>query len=548
MLWDYNPILHGRSRPRAPSRGHRRARPAHREHRQSRCSRSGAAARPICACPAPTSRACTPRSASRTARCVIRDKQSRFGTFVNGVKRHRPRRRSRTAIRSASGRPATPRSSSSSTTKRRRWRRARSRRRPSCGRWRRCSRGCARLGSGRVLDDVLAMVLDSAIEVTGAERGFIMLANREKHARVQAGARPRQGRRCSGTHVRDQPQDSGDRVRHRPADDRRGSARRRSRASCTPARWRSASVTCSARRCAWCATSSARSRRGADEIIGVLYLDSRERGALTLGARAVGARDAVGRGGAGDRERAALPRGARQGEVRAGAEGRRGDSAVAAAGGEPRGRVLLDRGRVDRLPRGRRRLLRLRRSPDRPASASSSATWPGKGSPAALLAAAVLGMFSAEATYQVGAAPLMTRLNHGLFRRAIEARFLTSFYGILGADGSLTYSNAGHNAPLLVAASGIRRLETGGVVLGLFEHATLRGGNHHARAGRSHRRVQRRRHRGDEPGQRRVHRRPAARLRQQASRRDAPAGASTPCSPTSTSSAPAPRRATTSPS
>src|SRR5262249_10277823 len=36
------------------------------------------------------------------------------------------------------------------------------------------------LGSGRVLDEVLAMVLDSAIDVTGAERGFIMMANRNK--------------------------------------------------------------------------------------------------------------------------------------------------------------------------------------------------------------------------------------------------------------------------------------------------------------------------------------------------------------------------------
>ena len=35
------------------------------------------------------------------------------------------------------------------------------------------------LGSGKVLDEVLALVLDSAIEVTGAERGFIMLANAE---------------------------------------------------------------------------------------------------------------------------------------------------------------------------------------------------------------------------------------------------------------------------------------------------------------------------------------------------------------------------------
>src|SRR5690242_10516236 len=37
--------------------------------------------------------------------------------------------------------------------------------------------GLRALGSGRVLDEVLALVLDSAIEVTGAERGFIMLAD-----------------------------------------------------------------------------------------------------------------------------------------------------------------------------------------------------------------------------------------------------------------------------------------------------------------------------------------------------------------------------------
>ena len=36
--------------------------------------------------------------------------------------------------------------------------------------------GLRALGSGRVLDDVLTLVLDSAIDVSGAERGFIMLA------------------------------------------------------------------------------------------------------------------------------------------------------------------------------------------------------------------------------------------------------------------------------------------------------------------------------------------------------------------------------------
>src|SRR5919201_1543330 len=37
--------------------------------------------------------------------------------------------------------------------------------------------GLRALGSGRVLDEVLALVMDSAIDVTGAERGFIMLAD-----------------------------------------------------------------------------------------------------------------------------------------------------------------------------------------------------------------------------------------------------------------------------------------------------------------------------------------------------------------------------------
>src|SRR5204862_7521471 len=89
------------------------------------------------------------------------------------------------------------------------------------------------------------------------------------------------------------------------------------------------------------------------------------------------------------------------------------------------------------------------------------------------LAAAVLGMFSAEATYQSSAAAVTTRLNHGLFRRSIEARFLTTFYGILGADGSFAYCNAGHNPPFLVTRGGVRRIETGGVVLGLFEQASF---------------------------------------------------------------------------
>jgi hypothetical protein len=37
--------------------------------------------------------------------------------------------------------------------------------------------GLRALGSGRVLDEVLTLVIDSALDVTKAERGFIMLPN-----------------------------------------------------------------------------------------------------------------------------------------------------------------------------------------------------------------------------------------------------------------------------------------------------------------------------------------------------------------------------------
>jgi len=67
---------------------------------------------------------------------------------------------------------------------------------------------------------------------------------------------------------------------------------------------------------------------------------------------------------------------------------------------------------------------------------------------------------------------LMAHINRTLIRRAIQSRFVTVMYGVLGADGRLTYSNAGHNPPVLIGSGGVRRLETGGLILGLFPHAT----------------------------------------------------------------------------
>ncbi len=54
--------------------------------------------------------------------------------------------------------------------------------------------GLRALGSGRVLDEVLALVLGSALEVTGAERGFIMLATPSRRARVPNRANEEWGR------------------------------------------------------------------------------------------------------------------------------------------------------------------------------------------------------------------------------------------------------------------------------------------------------------------------------------------------------------------
>jgi sigma-B regulation protein RsbU (phosphoserine phosphatase) len=95
----------------------------------------------------------------------------------------------------------------------------------------------------------------------------------------------------------------------------------------------------------------------------------------------------------------------------------------------------------------------------------------GKGPPAALLTAALQGLFTAHASSEGGPAATLTRVNRALIRRAVQNRFATMAYGVLSRGGRLTYSNAGHNPPMLFTRGGVRRLEQGGLVLGLFPHA-----------------------------------------------------------------------------
>ena len=330
--------------------------------------------------------------------------------------------------------------------------------------------GLRALGSGRVLDEVLALVLDSAIEVTGAERGFIMLADEEGRLEFKLGrARGRvtlsgrtfetsrkipEGVFATGTQtIVEDLQDGGMAAQHL------GTVALGIR-----------HVLCAPLRLVRYVEKA--EERGEERMIGVLYLDSREPGALK--ARAT---------------QTAL-------------ETLRMEAAVAIENARLY-REALERARLDQELKVAAAIQQsLLPASNRSGTFFSTAGTSvpcrsvggdffdyvdltggqfgfilgdvaGKGAPAALLAAAVLGMFGAEASYQSRCAPLVSKLIAGLFRRGIEARFLTAFYAILAPDGSLTYSNAGHNAPLLVTRTGVRRLETGGLVLGLFEHAAF---------------------------------------------------------------------------
>jgi sigma-B regulation protein RsbU (phosphoserine phosphatase) len=96
----------------------------------------------------------------------------------------------------------------------------------------------------------------------------------------------------------------------------------------------------------------------------------------------------------------------------------------------------------------------------------------GKGPPAALLTAVLQGIFAAQAFAVVEPNETLRRVNRALLARGVEARFATIFFGVITPEGRLTYCNAGHNPPLLLTGGGVRKLETGGMIVGLFPHAT----------------------------------------------------------------------------
>jgi phosphoserine phosphatase RsbU/P len=400
----------------------------------------------------------------REGQARLRDAGSRFGTYVNGVRINEQDLRSGDVIRFGQGDDVevtfeTGEQSEHSTVS-------------AVADLRQMAvllEGLRALGSGRVLDEVLALVLDSAIDVTGAERGFIMLANDERRLEFKL-ARARGKMSLPGQtfelsrKIPEQVFATG--VQAIVEDLQDGDLAQLHMGTIALG---IRHVLCSPLRLVRY-VERADQRLDAEQIIGVLYLDSRERGALraastraaleTLSAEAALAienarlyREALDKAAfeqelnvAAAIQRAMLPVANRAGVFFSAAAA---TVPCRAVGGDFFDYADLSAGRFGFI----------------------LGDVAGKGPSAALLAAAMLGMFSAEATYHDGAATLMSRLNEGLLRRAIEARYLTTFYGVLSPDGRLICCNAGHNPPLLVSAGGIRRLETGGVVLGLFAHA-----------------------------------------------------------------------------
>lgn len=95
----------------------------------------------------------------------------------------------------------------------------------------------------------------------------------------------------------------------------------------------------------------------------------------------------------------------------------------------------------------------------------------GKGFAAALLMSNLQAAVRAVAPDSAGPAQVTSRVNRILAPNLASNKFITLFYGVLERS-RLTYTSAGHHAPMLVRADGDRRrLDAGGAVLGVFPDA-----------------------------------------------------------------------------
>ena len=321
-------------------------------------------------------------------------------------------------------------------------------------------KGLQGLGSSAVLEEVLALVLDSALELSGAERGFILLADES------GSLKPRLARQRGGTTV------TGAKTSWRIPEEVFATGEDRIVTDLRDEAWSGehAGTLALGIRHVLC-TPLHMIQYGGEAVptrIGVLYLDSRERGYLehTAALHLLAAEASV------VIENARLYREVVQKEREA--QALRIAASIQRALLPPRHyespRVELEADSVPCLAVGGD-LFEYTPSND-DGFAFMVADVAGKGTAAAILAAVVQGLLAAEGGTGDSPDVVLTRVNRALCRRTIDARFVTAFYGRLADNGRLQYCNAGHNPPLLLSTSAVRTLEATGYPLGLFDTAT----------------------------------------------------------------------------
>src|SRR3990170_3401553 len=97
----------------------------------------------------------------------------------------------------------------------------------------------------------------------------------------------------------------------------------------------------------------------------------------------------------------------------------------------------------------------------------------GKGTPAALLMANLQAALRGQAVINRSVKDTVANANFMLSRFMDTGKFITLFYGILDIkDKTFTYTNAGHDFPILLHPGGdLRTLEKGGLILGISDRS-----------------------------------------------------------------------------
>lgn len=97
----------------------------------------------------------------------------------------------------------------------------------------------------------------------------------------------------------------------------------------------------------------------------------------------------------------------------------------------------------------------------------------GKGLPASLLMANAQATLRSNTYSDITPRQCIERSNVLLYNTTAPDKFVTLFYGVIDTrDGSLTYTNAGQEHPMLIGRDGsVKRLSAGGIPLGLLGSA-----------------------------------------------------------------------------